>query len=85
VYFNYHQTGQFTMQMRSNSLIADMYPVLLGLGYTTMEKMGAEEQKSWISPPVRARGKLAYSKGRMRRAFGDKEWEAFRFTLGVKD
>jgi hypothetical protein len=50
-----------------------------------MEAMGAEGRKPWVSPLVRARGKLAYSKLRMGRAFEDKEWEALGSALGVKD
>jgi hypothetical protein len=55
--------------------------VFVGMGTTTKEVVGAEGKKEWASPLVRAKGKLVYSKGRMGRAHGDKEWEAFGATF----
>jgi hypothetical protein len=56
--------------------------VSVGMGSTTKEFVGKDGGKNeWISPLVRANGKLAYSKGRMGRTYGDKEWEAFGKTL----
>jgi hypothetical protein len=57
----------------------------VGIGATTKEVTGADGRKEWVNPLVRAKGKLAYSKGRMGRAYGDKEWEAFGATLGADD
>jgi hypothetical protein len=55
--------------------------VTAGLGSTTQEVTNLDGKKEWVSPLVRANGKLAYSKGRMGRTYGDKEWEAFGATL----
>jgi hypothetical protein len=57
----------------------------VGIGATTKEVTGADGRKEWVNPLVRAKGKLAYSKGRMGRAYGDKEWEAFGATLRADD
>ena len=46
----------------------------VGLGSTTKEVTGADGQKTWVSPLVKAKGKLAFSKARMGRAFSEKEW-----------
>ncbi|KAH8728468.1 hypothetical protein GQ44DRAFT_724463 [Phaeosphaeriaceae sp. PMI808] len=56
-----------------------------GLGATSMEVTGPEGEKEWVNPLVKAKGKLVYSKGRMGRAYNDKEWEAFGATLGTED
>ncbi|KAH7079884.1 hypothetical protein BKA63DRAFT_229909 [Paraphoma chrysanthemicola] len=48
-----------------------------GLGATTKEVTRKDGRKEWVSPLVKAKGKLLYSKGRMGRDFGDKEWEAY--------
>jgi hypothetical protein len=58
---------------------------ITGLGQTTKAVVGSDGKKVWVSPLVRGKGKLAYSKGRMGRSFGDKEWEAFGATLGIED
>lgn len=49
---------------------------LTGLGATRKE-VDLDGQKVWMNPLVQAKGKLRYSKGRMGRPFGDKEWTAF--------
>ncbi|KAK4629526.1 Monooxygenase [Fulvia fulva] len=52
-----------------------------GLGATTKEvEVGGK--KVWMSPLVKGKGTLNYSKGRMGRAFGSKEWEALDRTHG---
>jgi hypothetical protein len=52
-----------------------------GLGSSTKEVVDKDGKKVWVNPLVKASGKLAYSKGRMGRTYGDKEWEAFGATL----
>lgn len=37
-----------------------------------------------MSPLVQGKGKMAYSKGRMGRAYGDKEWEAYGNVLAAQ-
>jgi hypothetical protein len=59
--------------------------VNIGLGSTSKEVVGVDGKKEWVNPLVRGKGKLAYSKGRMGRAYGDKEWEAYGSTLGAED
>ena len=35
----------------------------------------------WVSPLVKGKGEMAWSKGRMGREVGDKEWEAYDKVL----
>jgi hypothetical protein len=37
-----------------------------------------------MSPLVKGKGKMAYSKGRMGRAYGKKEWEAYGAVLAAE-
>ena len=49
----------------------------LGLGATTKEVTSETGQKSWVNPLVKIKGRqLLYSKGRMGRSVGEKEWDA---------
>jgi len=78
VYLNYHPTGAYDLVSR------EAYPltiVYVGLGSTTKEVTGPDGNKVWMSPLVKGRGKMAYSKGRMGRAYGEKEWEAYEEML----
>jgi hypothetical protein len=52
-----------------------------GLGTTTKEVTGPDGKIVWMSPLVKGKGKMTYSKGRMGRAYGDKEWEAYEALL----
>lgn len=49
---------------------------LVGLGSVTKEVTDANGQKSWVNPLVKIKGNLLYSKGRMGRSVGEKEWES---------
>ncbi|KAF2032984.1 hypothetical protein EK21DRAFT_59592, partial [Setomelanomma holmii] len=48
-----------------------------GMASTTKEVQGKDGRKEWVSPLVKAKGKLLYSKGRMGRTYGDNEWDAY--------
>ena len=52
-----------------------------GLGRTNKEVTVDGKTKVWMSPLVQGKGKLNYSKGRMGRPFGEKEWLPFENTL----
>lgn len=52
-----------------------------GLAATTKEVLGEDGTKKWVSPVVKAKGSLLYSKGRMGRDFGNKEWTQFDDAL----
>jgi hypothetical protein len=54
-----------------------------GLGTTTKEVTGPDGKKVWMSPLVRGKGKMSYSKGRMGRAYGDDEWVAYEKMLST--
>ena len=54
---------------------------MVGLGATTKE-VEIDGKKVWVNPLVKGKGRLNYSKGRMGRPFGSKEWEAFDKTHG---
>ncbi|OAK97757.1 hypothetical protein IQ06DRAFT_358038 [Phaeosphaeriaceae sp. SRC1lsM3a] len=56
-----------------------------GLGSASKEVTDVDGRKTWVNPLVKAKGKLAYSKGRMGRAFGDKEWEAHTAYLNATE
>jgi hypothetical protein len=56
-----------------------------GLGATSKEVTGLDGRREWVNPLVKAKGKLVYSKGRMGRAYGEKEWEAFGATLSSEE
>lgn len=79
IYLNYHPTGTSPgTKEYGNEIIADWFA---GLGATTKEvEVGGK--KVWMSPLVKGKGTLNYSKGRMGRAFGSKEWEALDRTHG---
>ncbi|KAH7380079.1 hypothetical protein BKA66DRAFT_571155 [Pyrenochaeta sp. MPI-SDFR-AT-0127] len=47
----------------------------VGLGSLTKEVTDVNGQKSWVNSLVKIKGNLLYSKGRMGRSVGDKEWE----------
>ncbi|KAF1841937.1 uncharacterized protein K460DRAFT_319507 [Cucurbitaria berberidis CBS 394.84] len=50
-----------------------------GLGTTAKEVTSETGQKSWVNPLVRVSGnKLLYSKGRMGRSVGEKEWDEMK-------
>ena len=55
-----------------------------GMGATVKEAT-VDGKKVWLNPLVEAKGKLRYSKGRMGRPFGEKEWIAFDNTLPEGD
>jgi heme-degrading monooxygenase HmoA len=82
VYLNYHPTGMFFLFVFMMWKIANE---TIGLGSTTKEVVRADGKSEWVSPLVRAKGKLAYSKGRMGREFDEKEWEAFGATMGDEE
>ena len=50
------------------------------LGATTKEAT-VDGKTVWLNPLVHGKGILAYSKGRMDRPFGEKEWSAFSDKL----
>ncbi|KAF2161996.1 hypothetical protein M409DRAFT_69493 [Zasmidium cellare ATCC 36951] len=52
-----------------------------GLGATTKE-VEVEGKKVWMSPLVKGKGRLSYSKGRMGRPFGTDEWTDYDKLLG---
>ncbi|KAF2820609.1 hypothetical protein CC86DRAFT_374291 [Ophiobolus disseminans] len=52
-----------------------------GLGSTTKEVTGLDGKRAWMSPLVKGKGKMAYSKGRMGRTYGEKEWVAYEDVL----
>ena len=52
-----------------------------GIGATTREAE-IDGKKVWMNPLVHAKGPLRYSKGRMGRPFGEKEWVAFENMTG---
>lgn len=54
-----------------------------GLGTTTKEVTGPNGEKVWMSPLVKGKGKMSYSKGRMGRAYGDDEWVAYEKMLSA--
>lgn len=56
-----------------------------GLGSTTKEVTGKDGRKEWVSPLVKAKGKLLYSKGRMGRAYGANEWEAYEEMVKLEE
>lgn len=56
----------------------------VGLGSASKEVTDASGRKTWVNPLVKAKGKLLYSKGRMGRAFGDKEWEERAAIINAK-
>ena len=51
-----------------------------GMG-ATLKEATVDGKKVWMNPLVQAKGQLRYSKGRMGRPFGEKEWMAFENTL----
>jgi hypothetical protein len=55
---------------------------MAGLASTTKEVV-TEGKSEWASPLVRVKGKLNYSKGRMGKEYGEKEWEASEETRGM--
>ena len=60
-------------------IYVNYHPTGLGATFTEANVKG---EKKWMSPLVKGRGKLAYSKGRMGREYGDNEWTAYEETLG---
>lgn len=55
-----------------------------GLGATSQE-VNIDGKQVWTSPLVECKGQLRYSKGRMGRPFGDKEWVALENTLTAEE
>ena len=55
-----------------------------GLGATNKE-VTVDGKKVWMNPLVLGKGRLTYSKGRMGRPYGEKEWPAFENTLAPEE
>lgn len=62
------------MHERLRSLEAD--GDVLGIGATSKQVTGLDGKKVWKNPLVRIGGNLSHSKGRLGRAYEEKEWEA---------
>jgi hypothetical protein len=55
-------------------------------GMTATTKEVVKDGKSeWVNPHVYVSGKLRYSKGRMGREYGEKEWEPLRDAMGYSE
>jgi hypothetical protein len=79
VYLNYQPTGKLKR-------FGGMCAWLMSAGLASTTKEVVQEGKSeWVSPLVRVKGKLNYSKGRMGREYGEKEWEASENTMGYDE
>lgn len=62
------------------------HPTGLGAAFsegTVKDERG--ERKVWMSPLVKGKGQLTYSKGRMGKAPSDKEWVAYQEMLDVEN
>lgn len=67
----------------SEGVYVNYHPTGLGATFTEATVKG---EKLWMSPLVKGKGPLTYSKGRMGKKFDlGSEWEAFEGTLGGED